>query len=140
MSANHAAFGPPASNLRLTRSSGDSLLKARWSTEGRLTRARDSAPSALAHDAGHALARGAHHARAQPHERLGRAVDAPNLVPELGYRDGKLLVAQGVRARRARLPGVIALARRLQRRAHLRHRPARLVEGYELCWVASSQM
>lgn len=78
--------------------------------------------------------------RAQPHERLGRAVDAPNLVPELGYRDGKLLVAQGVRARRARLPGVIALARRLQRRAHLRHRPARLVEGYELCWVASSQM
>lgn len=47
--------------------------------------------------------------RAQPHERLGRAVDAPNLVPELGYRDGKLLVAQGVRARRARLPGVIAL-------------------------------
>ena len=73
-----------------------------------MTRARDSAPSALAHDAGHALARGAHHARAQPHERLGRAVDAPNLVPGLGYRDGKLLVAQGVRARRARLPSVIA--------------------------------
>ena len=95
-------------------------------------RARDAAPASLPHDAGHALARGAHPERPQPHERLGRAVDAPDLVPDLGYRDGKLLVAHGVRARRARLPGVVALARRLQRRAHLRHRPARLVEGYEL--------
>ena len=40
MSANHAALGPPASNLRLTRSSGDSRFKARFSPEGRLAHAR----------------------------------------------------------------------------------------------------
>ena len=95
-------------------------------------RARDAAPSALAHYARHALPRRANpHAR-QREERLRRAVDAPNLIPDLGYRDGKLLVAHGVRARRARPPGVIALARHLQRRAHLRHRPIGLVGEYEL--------
>lgn len=72
-------------------------------------RARDAVPASLPHDARHALARGAHPERPQPHERPGRAVDAPNLVSDLGYRDGKLLVAQGVRARRARFPGVMAL-------------------------------
>ena len=37
-----------------------------------------------------------------------------------------------MRAWRARFPRVIALARRLKRRAHLRHRPIGLVEGYGL--------
>lgn len=40
MPANRAALGPPASNLRLTRSSGDSRLEARFSPEGRLAHAR----------------------------------------------------------------------------------------------------
>ncbi len=95
-------------------------------------RARDAAPASLPHDALHALARGPHPERTQPHERPGCAVDAPNLVPDPRYRDGKLLVARGVCARRARFPGAMALARRLQRRAHLRHRPIGLIEGYEL--------
>ena len=94
--------------------------------------ARGAAPASLSPDAGHALARGAHPERPQPLERLGRAVDVPNLVPDLGYREGKLLVAQGVRARWVRLPGAIAMARRLQRRAHLRHRPIGLAGEYEL--------
>ena len=40
MSANRVALGPPASNLRLARSSGDSRLEARFSPEGRLAHAR----------------------------------------------------------------------------------------------------
>lgn len=95
-------------------------------------RARDAAPSALAHDAGHALARRARPERPQPHERLGRAVDIPHLGSGLGYQFGELFVAQGVRAGRPRLPRVVALPGRLQRRAHLRHRPVHFVEEYEL--------
>ena len=67
-----------------------------------------------------------------PIRRLGCAVNAPNLISDLGYRDGKFLVARGVRARRARLPGAIALVRHLQCRVHLRHRPIGLVGEYEL--------
>ena len=40
MSANHALLGPSASNLRLTRSSAESFLDARFSPEGRLAHAR----------------------------------------------------------------------------------------------------
>lgn len=39
MSANRAALGPLASNLRLTRPSGDSRLEARFSPKGRLAHA-----------------------------------------------------------------------------------------------------
>ena len=44
-------------------------------------RARHAAPAALAHDAGHPLARRANPEGPQPHERLGRAVDIPDLLP-----------------------------------------------------------
>lgn len=133
MSANHAALGPPASNLRLTRSAADSRLEARFSPEGLLAHARGAAPASLPHDAGHALARGAPPPeRPQPHERLGRAVNIPHLGSDLGYQLGELFVAHGVRAGRPRLPRAVAPPGHLQRRAHLRHRPVHFVEEYEL--------
>lgn len=94
--------------------------------------ARDAAPAPLPHDAGHALARGAHPERPQPHECLGRAVDIPHLGSDLGNKLDQFGVAHGMRARRPRFPRVVALARHLQRRAHLRHRPVGLVEEDEL--------
>ena len=94
--------------------------------------ARDAAPAPLPHDAGHALARGAHPERPQPHERLGRAVDIPHLGSDLGNKLGQFGVAHGMRARQPRFPRVAALARHLQRCAHLRHRPVGLVEEDEL--------
>lgn len=126
-------LGPPASNLRPTRSSADSRLVARFSPEGRLAHARVTPRQPRSRMmGGHAPARGAHPERPQPHERLGCTVDAPNLVPDLGYRDGKLLIARGVRARRARFPRVIPLARQLKRREHIRQQTIGLDEGYEL--------
>ena len=132
MSANHALLGPSASNLRLTRSSAESFLDARFSPEGRLAHARHPAPPALAHDPRHALARGAHARPPQLEEHLRCAVYVAYLRSDLGYHRRKLLVAHRVRARRAPLPRAVALAGHLERGAHLRHRPGALVEGDEL--------
>lgn len=78
------------------------------------------------------LARRASPEGPQPHERLGRAVDVPDLLPDPGDRLGQFGVAHGVGARRPRFPRVAALPGRLQGGARLGHRPAALVEEYEL--------
>ena len=96
---------------------------------GASPRGSDQAP--LAHDSGHAFARRAHAVRPEPLEHLGRAeVAAPKPVHALDVAR-QLRVAQVASARPARAPCVVALARHLQRGAHLRDRPDALVHQDE---------
>lgn len=132
LSANRAMLGSSALNLRLTRSSTDPRLAARFSPEGRLAHARDAAPSALAHDARHAPHRRAYAHAPQRGERLGCAVYAAHFASAPGDQSGELPVAHRVRARRPALPCAVAPAGRPERGAHLRDRPPAFVEENEL--------
>ena len=85
-------------------------------------------PAVLAHDARHALARGAHAGPLQLGEDLRRPVDPAAGGARLGDRPRELPVAQVALARPARAPRVAAPSGYLRRGAHPRYAPAPLVE------------
>ena len=93
--------------------------------------ARRPGPAVLAHQARHALARGAHTGAPQLGEDLRSAVDAAAGGVYLGDLRRQLGVAPVARAGRPSSPRVVSLPGDLERGAHLRDRPCALVEHDE---------
>ena len=134
MSANRALSGPSALKSRRTRS-GAALAcgaAAFLSPLGRLAHPRVVPVQPFsAHQARHALARGAHTGAPQLGEDLRSAVDAAAGGVYLGDLRRQLGVAPVARAGRPSSPRVVSLPGDLERGAHLRDRPCALVEHDE---------
>ncbi len=132
MSANRARFGPSAAKSRRTRpgaasACGAALFDLPFGPSAHPPPGRPD-PAVLAHDARHALARGAHAGPLQLGEDLRRPVDPAAGGARLGDRPRELPVAQVALARPARAPRAAAPAGYLRRGAHPRYAPAPLVE------------